>query len=420
MACTAGVFLLLYGSFILVVAIQELLELGFGYSLLFVFGIVLALLWLGLKCLAKSQVRVHLVPEGIALSLLGRTFRTYPAEELKLACFVDKGTYQESNVFLCVSCHDLESLALLRKQTLQKNPYTRTNIPFRQRKSDWQRTFAREFLRQQTRILPWAIPQKGVFYMVATPERKALIVQMYPHLPWEDLTRLPEHYYQKPQEANGMKPKVPETPENFLQCHRHVEDFPVVAMAYVFVPCCFLLFFAIAFLEGMAGLVLSASSIVWLFGSLFSLIPLWSKWVSAREDGLHLRLGKRETRFLPAGEIRTIYCFDYKVKGGVCRYMAVTSLTPAEITARQEAYMARSHRKRESLSAYSLTHSWPQAAQCRYLTRRMLVFGLWDREFLILAHAPEREAWLKALYPQADWIVAGGIVNLNQFYPNLS
>ena len=100
--------------------------------------------------------------------------------------------------------------------------------------------------------------------------------------------------------------------------------------------------------------------------------------------------------------------------------MAVTSLTPEKITAQQEAHMARSRRKRESLSAYSLTQSWPQAAQCRYLTRRMLLFGLLDQEVFILAHAPEREAWLKDLYPQADWIDAGGIVNLNQFYPNLS
>ena len=420
MAFTAGVFLLLYGFFLMDAAIRELLELGFGYSLLFISGIALALLFLGLKCLVKSQVRVHLVPEGIALSVFGRTFRTYPAEELRLACFVDKGTYQESNVFLCVSCHDIEALALLRKQTLQKNFYTRTNIPFRQRKNDWQRTFAREFLRQQTRILPWAIPEKGVFYMVATQERKALIEQMYPQLPWEDLTRLPEHYYQAPPVPNGMKPGVPETPDHFLQCHRHVEDLPMAAMAYIFGPCCFLLFLGIGFLEGTAGLVISALSVAWLFGSLLSLIPLSSKWVSAREDGLHLQLGKWETRFLPAGEIRTIYCFDYKVKGGVCRYMAVTSLTPEKITAQQEAHMARSRRKRESLSAYSLTQSWPQAAQCRYLTRRMLLFGLLDQEVFILAHAPEREAWLKDLYPQADWIDAGGIVNLNQFYPNLS
>lgn len=420
MAVATGILLSFYGVLILFLGIRDMITYNFRYSFILIAGFAFILLWLGLKCLVKSQVRVHLVPEGIALSLFGKTFRTYPAQELKLCCFVDKGTYQESNVFLCVSCHSLETLALLWEQTCRKNPVTRHDLPFLKRKSDWQQSFARSFLRKHSSLFPWTIPEKGIFYMVTTRERESLIAQMYPQLPREDLTRLPEHYYQAPPVPNGMKPGVPETPDHFLQCQRHAEDLPIVAMAYIFGPCCFLLFLGIGFLEGTAGMVISALSVAWLFGSLLSLIPLSSKWVSAREDGLHLQLGKWETKFLPAGEIRTIYCFDYKVKGGVCRYMAVTSLAPEEIIEREEAYMTRSHRKQECLSAYSLTQSWPQAAQCRYLARRMLLFGLCDREFFILAHEPERETWLKDLYPQADWIDAGGIVNLNQFYPNLS
>ena len=416
---TAGTLLLLYGLWSFGAAFRTLASEGFGYSLLFVLGLSLICLWLGLKSLAKGQLRVHLVPEGIALSLFGRTIQTYPAEDMKLACFVDKGSYQESNVFLCVSCHDLQELALLRRQTLEKNPYTRTNIPYRQRKGDWQRTFAREYLRSRTGILPWSIPEKGIFYMVTTPERKALVEKMYPELPWEDMTRLPDHYYQKPP-VPAAKQEKPETAENFLQGHRHVEDLPLAAMAFVFGPCCLLLFGGIAFAEGVAGIVLCGMSIVWLFGSLFSLIPLGWKWVSLREDGIHVRLGKRETRFLPAEKIRTVYCFDYKVKGGVCRYMAVSERTPEQTAALQEAVMERRERNRECLSAYALAEGWQLCAQRRRLSRRMLLLGQWDWEFLILAHSPEREAWLKAQYSWAVWVDAAGIVNLNLFYPNLS
>lgn len=418
-ACV-GIALCLYGLGGSGAVGREAVADGFAFSMLLILGFSTACLWLGLKCFAKSQVRVHLVPEGIALSIFGHTFRTYPVEDLKLACFVDKGTYQESNVFLCVCCHDMKELALLRQQALRKNPYTRTNIPYRQRANNWQRTFAREYLRSRTSMLPWALPRKGIFYMVTSPERKALVEQMYPDLPWEDLTRLPEHYYQKPPLPDNMKSKEPESPEKFLRSHRHVEDLPLVSMAFVFAPCCLFLFGGIAFLEGFAGIVLSVVSMVWLFGSLFSLIPLEWKWISAREDGIHVRWGKREVRFLPEAEIRTVYCFDYKVKGGVCRYMAVTKLTPEEVVDRQSAYMRRNGRRRECLDAYSLAKNWPLSAQRRYLSRRMLLFGQWDRELLILAHAPEREEWLKALYPNAEWVDAAGIVNLNLFYPNLS
>ena len=399
---------------------RTLVSDGFGYALLFILGLALVCLWLGLKCFAKSQARVHLVPEGIALSLFGRTLHTYPAEELKLVCFVDKGSYQESNVFLCISCHDLETLAMLRKQTMEKNFYTRTNIPYRQRKARWQRDFAREYLRRQTSMLPWAIPGVGIFYMTTSPERQALVKQMYPQLQWEDLTKLPEHYYRPPVVPGNMKPKELETPERFLQCHRHVEDLPLAAMALVFGPCCAFLFFGIALMEGLAGMVFSGLSIVWLFGSLFSLIPLEWKWVSALQEGIRVRRGKKELRFLPAEEIRGIYCFDYKVKGGICRYMAVTELSCEELTARQEAWMNRTGRGRETLSAFRLMENWTGMAPWRYLSRRMLLWGNWDPEVLILAHSPERETWLRQRYPHAQWAETTQIVNLNLFYPNLS
>jgi len=415
-----GVVLCIYGFGCLGAAVREIAVRGLEGSMFLILSMALVCLWLGMMCFVKTQTRVHLVPEGIAMSVFGHTFRTYPAEELKLACFVDKGTYQESNVFLCVSCHDLNGLAQLREQALRKNPYTRTNIPYRQRANNWRQTFAREYLRSRSGMLPWALPRKGIFYMVTSPERKALVEQMFPGLPWEDLTRLPEHYYHKPTLPDNLKAREPETPENFLRSHRHVEDLPLVSMVLVFGPSCVFLFGGIAFLEGTAGIVLSVVSMVWLFGSLFSLIPLEWKWVSAREDGIHVRWGKREVRFLPEAEIRTVYCFDYKVKGGVCRYMAVTKLTPEEVADRQSAYMRRSGRRRECLDAYSLAKNWPLCAQRHYLSRRMLLFGQWDRELLILAHAPQREEWLKSRYPNVEWVDAAGIVNLNLFYPNLS
>ena len=415
-----GASLWLYGFGCLGAAVREIADYDLDFIMLLILGSALVCVWLGLKCFVKSQVRVHLVPEGIALSLFGNTFRMYPADGLKLACFVDKGTYQDSAVFLCVSCYDLEELARLRQQVLRKNPYTRTNIPYRQRVSNWQRSFAREYLRSRTSMFPWVLPRKGIFYMATSPERKALLEQMYPDLCWEDLTKLPSHYYRKPPIPDNMKSREPETPERFLRCHPHVDEPPLVFLAFVFAPCCLFLFGAIAVQEGAASIVLSAMSMLWLFGSLFFLMPLEWQWISAQEDGIHVHLRNREVRFLPETEIRTVYCYDYKVRGGVCRYMAVTNLTPNEVIARQTAYMHRNGRRQECLCAYALAKNWPLSAQRRYLYRRMLLFGQWDPELLILGHAPEREEWLRVRYPNAEWVDAAGIVNLNLLYPNLS
>ena len=90
-------------------------------------------------------------------------------------------------------------------------------------------------------------------------------------------------------------------------------------------------------------------------------------------------------------------------------------LEQLEIIARQESYMNRNARGRELLSAHSLSKSWAMDAQRRYLSRRMVLYGLWDRELLMIAHSPEREEWLKKRYPQANWVDAGEIVEPNLF-----
>ena len=414
LVCT-GIAVLLIGCACLGALISEAVYSGFDFFMLPVMAFAALCLWLGLKCLAKSQIRVHLVPEGIALSLLGYTFRAYPAEDLKLACLVDKGPYRETYMFLCISCYDLQELALLRQQRLQKNPYTRTNLPFRQRKGGWQRTFAGEYLRSRIGILPWDIPRKEMFCILASPEPTALVEQMFPDLLWEDLKRPSNHADRKPPVPDIMKSQEPETPEKFLQCHRHGEMVPLLPVALVICPFVLLLFCGLFLEQETVGVVLAAASIVWLFGSLLVLAPLDWKWVSAREDGIRVRWIGGEERFLSQADIRTVCCFSCNGKWGVSRYMAVTKQTSGEMTARQESHMNRSKRSRELLSAYSLAKNWPLYAQRRYLSRRMLLLGYWNRELLILAYTPERETWLKECYPQAEWMDMGEIISSNLF-----
>jgi len=351
--------------------------------------------------------KVHLVPEGVALSVFGRTFRTYPVEKIQTIYVMERFSIEERNyVFLCISCESRETLAARRERQMKRNPYMRSNIPFRKRKGDWQRTFALEYLRKRACGLPWPILDKNLLFMEYTHERSAFLKQMYPHVPYEMEVKALNYHKAAP---------ILKNPPPDLRCHAVGETPPVIGLLLVLVPSVLLLFLPMTMAVSADFSILSC---VWLFGMLLLLaLFLDGQRIRFLPEGISAHVFGLEVCRLPAEQIKTIVCFDYRIKAYSCRYLSASSLTLPEIREREEKRMSRTKEGRERLSACRLMDDWDSVAVERYFCRRLMLYGYMDWEQLLIAHSAEREQLCRELYPQALWYaVEGKKINPDDVY----
>lgn len=368
-----------------------------------------ATLWPAACCFVKGLAKIHFVPEGIAISLFGRTFRTYPIEQIKMILVLEKDSInQEKPTLLCVSCVSQEELAKRREGQLRRNPYMRSNVPFRKRTGNWEKTFAMEYLRKKISIAPWSIPGRELLYMEYTWERNAFLKQMYPDIPYEQIVRK--------QIYSPVKPILKNPPPD-LRCHTVGEAPPLCIFLISIVPSWLFLMVPIVF--GLSERVLFPSllALIWLFGSLLAMLPMDWQRISFLPEGILLRLFGVKMRLLPAEQIRTIACFDFGARSAACRYLSATYLTIQQIRELEEKRMSRSKKGREILEADRLTDGWDTIVIERYFNRRMTFWGYMDWEQLLIAHSEEREQLCRELYPQAVWYaVKGKKINPDDVY----
>jgi len=374
----------------------------------FFLALALGSFWLALRCITRALIRVHLVPEGIALSIMGKTYHKYPRNTLALAGNFVKTHYRAENLVLYISCHSEAQLARYREQQLQRNLYYRTNIKFRKRKGDWQEVFAREYLQKQARFSPWSIPGGKNLFLTDSPVKQAWLRKMFPELFWTPPARLPAHLTRTPSAVGAPKDAEPDTPEDFLQCHQFQGNLPLTLVFPWFV---------LSYLCPVIGLIITKYSPVWgvvlfipfvLFFIIapFLLTQLQRTRISAKNEGLYVLRNKIKWRFLPSEAIAAFFCIDCPVKDGMARYIIASTLTGQQMVRLEERRMSRTARGRELLSAQCLAETWPHMAQVQYLFRRMSLWGYHDRQHLVMAHSPQREAWLKERYPHVQWIEA--------------
>lgn len=384
-----GTWLTLYGG----ICIYSLKDTG---SHLFQLTTAVMALYFGLRSLAKGFIKMHLVPEGIALSLFGRTFRTYPIEQIQVALILNKqSTLPEEAMLMCLGCCSWEELAGLRENQLRKNPYMRSNIPYQKRRADWQKSFALAYLRKKISDMPWAIPGEGIFYMEYSRERRCLLQHMYPDLLLERMVSV--DWQAKP------VPMMKKTPAD-LRCHACFENLGMLLFLIPILPAVLMPVLPVILgLEENLILLWRILSMIWMFGALLALTPLDRERVALLPEGIRTQLFGMQTRFWTQERIKVICCIDYRTRSGTCRYLSVSALPLEQMQQQEERQASRTRTARSRLEADRLVPDWNNIAVMRYLCRRLALFGYWDTKQLLIAYSPEREQMLKTLYPHAQW-----------------
>lgn len=131
----------------------------------------------------QLAARLHIVPEGIAVTLFGMTLRRLPAEEIRLIAAVGKyNTKANPHDVMAVCVNTVEELAELgNKHTpkLLKNTADR-----------WYGESAAKYLWRRAESIRGELNlHRHILWLDWSPERLKLLLEMYPDAAWLDGTQ---------------------------------------------------------------------------------------------------------------------------------------------------------------------------------------------------------------------------------------
>ena len=132
----------------------------------------------------RSLAKLHLVPEGMAVTLFGRTVQRFPQEELHLLAGIHYQYKSYDMKWIVASAHTVEELAEIQAM---KTPKVFQNARTR---PDWAEDMAGKYLYRYIRSVSqaFAIPRRDLLLLEWSPERLELLLEMYPGVPWVDLS----------------------------------------------------------------------------------------------------------------------------------------------------------------------------------------------------------------------------------------
>lgn len=376
-------------------------------GLLFMIPLALGLTLAGAAMLLNCWMRLHLVPEGVAVSLFGRTLRRYPAEALGLFYRYERQSMDNMVYrYLCICATDIPGLAAMREKKLRRSKFYRDGVDRRKARGDWELSFAMEQLRGMTRLSRLLPARKWVLCLEDEPLTVEFLKRFYPEIPWLD--RRKEHTRRPYSLSAGIRRKLDaETPADFLRsCPDVTEAIGLQPLLVTLVPMLVLALVGALLLpvSEWLGIAVMASALIWLFGSLIILERRMggTERLSLTPEGFHVRPKGREAVLIPAQSTKTLWRFQMNAKGGPIQYLAVSARTEEELARMEEADMEKTRRGREELEAFRLCENWHAIAAHRQIRRRMLLRGYGDRELLLIAHTENREQWLRERYPHLE------------------
>ena len=128
--------------------------------------------------------KLHFVPEGIAITLFGKTLRQYPRERIRFLGGISCTKKSRTNKWICVCARSLEEMAAEQNRRTAKMFRDAPTLP------GWTENMARKFLLSYAESLNRALgfPRKDILLIEWSPERLELLLDMYPGIPWTDLT----------------------------------------------------------------------------------------------------------------------------------------------------------------------------------------------------------------------------------------
>ena len=125
---------------------------------------------------------LHIVPEGIAITLFGKTMRKFPAEQIRLLTAVPGNAACDRVNRIAVCDQTLEELTCLG--------YKATPRSMRIAKPRWPGEFAESYLYHRSMTVPGEMNfMRSILWLDWDPERLMLLRQMYPDAMWLDCTR---------------------------------------------------------------------------------------------------------------------------------------------------------------------------------------------------------------------------------------
>ena len=152
-----------------------------GVQLLLVF--VVLFLAIILYYAGQLAARLHIVPEGIAVTLFGMTLRRLPAEEIRLIAAVRKyNTKANPHDVMAVCINTLEELTEFGKKHTPKLLQNGADL--------WLGETAAKYLWRRAESMKGDLNlHRHILWLDWSPERLKLLLEMYPQAQWLDCTQ---------------------------------------------------------------------------------------------------------------------------------------------------------------------------------------------------------------------------------------
>ena len=128
--------------------------------------------------------KLHLVTEGIAITVFGRTLRRFPRERIRFLGGVHDSYRGGICQWICVCARSMYELAEEQERRTPKMLRDGRALP------GWTESMARKFLLSYANSLNRALglQRKDLLLLEWSPERLQMLLDMYPGVPWTDLT----------------------------------------------------------------------------------------------------------------------------------------------------------------------------------------------------------------------------------------
>ena len=163
----------------------DMVESGFDLFTCFACGsIILVLGYVLVMEAGRGFAKLHIVPEGIAVTLFGKTLRKIHREEIAFfGGFIGtrKCRYPKALAVCTCSMEDLAEKEERKTDKMFRNARTRPG---------WAEDMAKKYLLRCAGDFrgQLGLPNRDVLLLEWSPERLDLLMEMYPNVPWCDLT----------------------------------------------------------------------------------------------------------------------------------------------------------------------------------------------------------------------------------------
>lgn len=132
---------------------------------------------------AQLMARLHIVPEGVAVTLFGMTLRRLPAEEIRLIAAVRKYNNKANP-------HDVMALCVNTVEELTELGSKHTPKLLQNSADRWHGETAAKYLWRRAESLKGELNlHRHVLWLDWSPERLKLLREMYPDAAWLDGTQ---------------------------------------------------------------------------------------------------------------------------------------------------------------------------------------------------------------------------------------